>query len=460
MKTSLHRRLVWTLLGLITFTWFSTAALLYFSPARALEELIDQQLRQYAHVVAYISGEDARQIDEGLPLYEAWREYDLDELRRSPLVVESLAEAGPSPAVNVWLNDRLIGLIEGSPRFERPQRDGFDYIEGPRGQRWRVYSRFDTDTGLWIRVGVDFAAARAQVLRSFARTMLPVLIVVPLTLLVLLWGVSSGLSPLRSLARQIARQRPGQLQPVDTQAVPAEVSDVVHAINRLMERLASALESEQRFTANAAHELRTPLAAIKTEVQLCQRQIDDEPGRAMLSRIARRVDRASHTVEQLLTLARVEPEAELPREPVQLRALLGEVLAETAHLAAERRLEIDLEEGPAVEVKANAEALAILLRNLLVNAFRYALEGSVVSLRLRALPRSVLLEVSNDCEPLSGDQFEQIRNRFYRVPGSAGQGAGLGLSIVERIAELHGAGFTAGPREDGSGFRARLELSA
>lgn len=457
MKASLYRRLVWILLGLIAFTWLSTAALLYFSPARALEELIDQQLRQYSHVVGYISGVFAQQIDEGLPLYEAWREYDLEALRQSPLVVDSPGEAGPSPAVNVWLNDRLIGLIEGSPRFERPREEGFAYIDGPGGQRWRVYSRFDADSELWIRVGVDFAAARSQVLETFLRTMLPVLVVVPLTLVVLLWGVSRGLLPLRNLARQVARRRPGQLQPVDIREVPVEVSGVVHAINRLMERLASALESEQRFTANAAHELRTPLAAIKTEVQLCQRQIADEPGRAMLSRIARRVDRASHTVEQLLTLARVEPEAELPREPVRLRALLGEVLAETAHLAAERQLDIDFEEGPEIEVAANSESLAILLRNLLVNAFRYALEGSVICLRLEHA-HTVRLEISNDCAPLTGEQFEQIRGRFYRVPGSAGQGAGLGLSIVERIAELHGAAFTAGPRENGSGFCARLEL--
>jgi len=457
VKASLYRRLVSILLGLIAFTWLTTAALLYFSPARALEQLIDQQLREYAHVVTYITGVFSRQIDEGLPLYEAWREYDLDELKRRPLVVEGMEEPGPSPAVNVWLNNRLIGLIEGSPRFARPVREGFDYVEGPQGGRWRVYSRYDADSEVWIRVGVDFESARAQVLRSFAHTMLPVLVVVPLTLAVLLWGVARGLEPLKSLAGQIARRRPGQLQPVVTEGVPVEVSVVVRAINRLLERLTSALEAEQRFTANAAHELRTPLAAIKTEVQLCQRQIADEPGRAMLARIAQRVDRASHTVEQLLTLARVEPEAELAQESVPLRALLAEVLAETAHLAAERDLAIDLEEGPEMAVKGNREALAIQLRNLLVNAFRYASAGSAVRLRLTRRD-SVRLDISNDCPALSAAEFEQIRNRFYRVPGSAGQGAGLGLSIVERIAELHGATFTAGPREDGSGFRATLQL--
>jgi len=457
VKASLYRRLVSILLGLIAFTWLTTALLLYFSPARALEQLIDQQLKEYAHVVTYIATVFSRQIDEGLPLYEAWREYDLDELKRRPLVVEGMEEPGPAPAVNVWLNDRLIGLIEGSPRFARPVAEGFDYVEGPEGGRWRTYVHYDADSELWIRVGVDFESARAQVLQTFAHTMLPVLVVVPLTLAVLLWGVARGLEPLKSLAGQIARRRPGQLQPVATEAVPVEVSVVVRAINRLLERLTSALEAEQRFTANAAHELRTPLAAIKTEVQLCQRQIADEPGRGMLARIAQRVDRASHTVEQLLTLARVEPEAELAQESVPLRALLAEVLAETAHLAAERGLSVDLAEGRELEVKGNREALAIQLRNLLVNAFRYATENSVVEVRL-SRGDAVTLEISNDCPALSTGEFEQIRSRFYRVPGSAGQGAGLGLSIVERIAELHGATFSAGPRADGTGFRATLQL--
>jgi signal transduction histidine kinase len=457
VSISLHRRLVWILLGLIAFTWLTTAALLYFSPGRALEQLIDQQLRQYSHVVKYIAGVFAQQIDEGLPLYEAWQDFDLDVLKKQPLIVAGLEEPGPAPAVNVWLNSRLIGLLEGSPRFEPPGAEGFAYIEGVAGSRWRVYSTYDADSELWIRVGVDFEAAREQVLRSFARTMLPVLVVVPLTVAVLLWGVSRGLLPLNRLAGQIARRRPGQLRAVEERGVPVELSGVVRAINRLMERLANALEGEQRFTANAAHELRTPLAAIKTEVQLCQRQIADQPGKEMLARIERRVDRAGHTVEQLLTLARIEPEAELASEVVDLRALLAESVAETAHLAVERRVEVSLDEGPEIRVVGNPEALAILLRNLLVNAFRYASEESVVRVRLQREP-SVLLEISNDCPALSREEFERIRNRFYRVPGSAGQGAGLGLSIVERIAELHGARFEAGPREDGSGFRASVRF--
>jgi signal transduction histidine kinase len=180
----------------------------------------------------------------------------------------------------------------------------------------------------------------------------------------------------------------------------------------------------------------------------------------MLARIAERVDRASHTVEQLLTMARFDPDLPQPMPPVRLRALLLEVLAETAHLARDRGLEVVLEEGEDVVVSGSQESLAIMMRNLLVNAFRYASDASTVAVRLDG-DQPLVLQVCNDCPALSASQFDNICERFYRVPGSAGQGAGLGLSIVSRIASQHGADFTVGPRyASGEGFCARVQFIA
>nr|WP_277602471.1 ATP-binding protein [Parahaliea mediterranea] len=242
-------------------------------------------------------------------------------------------------------------------------------------------------------------------------------------------------------------------------SVPAELDPVVAALNDLLERLAAALESEQRFTANAAHELTTPLAAIKTEVQLCQRLLTDAQARPMLERIAARVDRAHHTVEQLLTLARLDPASPLPDAPVAMARLLREVVAETAHLAAERGLALRLERVDAATVGGNEEALAILLRNVLVNALRYATDGSEVEVTLVREAGAVTLSVSNDCEPLAADEFQRLTRRFYRVPGSRGLGAGLGLSIAARVADLHGARFRVGPGAGGRGFVATLRMA-
>jgi len=455
---SLKWRLVWILLALILFTWLVSAVFLYFSSDEALEEQIDEQLHQYVHMVTYISRVFARQIDEGLPLYESWKEHSLEELRRRPLVVEPPEGGVLTPAVNIWLNGKLLAEMAGSPHFGQPERDGFSYRTTPDGGSWRLLANYDAVSELWIVVAVEVAPARRVMLATLLRGLSPLLIVLPLTLLVVYFGVSRGLAPLHALVRQVAQRRPGQLNPLASAGVPAEVASVVSSINQLLERLAYALEAEQRFTANAAHELTTPLAAIKAEVQLCQRQLRDAGAAGLLSGIVDRVDRASHTVDQLLTLARLDPEAPFARVPVQLRALLVEVLADTGHLAVARGLAVELADGPECSVKGNEEALAILLRNLLVNAFRYATHGSTVQVALTA-GDAVELEICNACAPLSPEEFRQISSRFYRVPGTESTGAGLGLSIVERIATLHEAQFSAGPWRDGSGFCARLQFA-
>lgn len=458
MKPSLKRRLVWILLALILFTWLVSAVFLYFSSDEALEEQIDGQLQQYSHMVIYISRVFARQIDEGLPLYETWKDNPLEELRQRPLVVERPQQDTLAPAINVWLSGKLIAIMAGSPQFALPEREEFSYQLAPdNGGRWRTLTHYDAVSELWFTVGVEVAPARQAMLATMLRGLLPLLIVLPLTLLVVYFGVSRGLAPLHTLVRQVARRRPGQLNPMSTDDVPEEVAGVVTSINALMERLAFALEAEQRFTANAAHELTTPLAAIKAEVQLSQRQLRDTASAGLLRGISDRVDRASHTVEQLLTLARLDPESPLESVPVPLRALLVEVLADTGHLARANDLSVEVADGPEITVNGNAEALAILLRNLLVNAFRYATPGTAVHISLTQAD-TVQLEICNACSPLSPDEFRQISHRFYRVPGTAPTGAGLGLSIVERIATLHNAQFSAGPGPGGDGFCASLEL--
>ena len=459
MMGSLRKRLIWTLLVLTLFVWLAAAVITIFSAGQALRQQIDAQLRQYSHLVTYISRVFARQIDQGLPLYESWGENGLEQLRLQPMVVDGPGRASLRPAVNIWLNDKLIAVMAGSPHFARPTVEGFNYIEADDGSgRWRVLTHYDQVSDLWIRVGIEFEAARWSLLATLGRGFLPLLVMLPLTVAALYLGVSRGLLPLRKLAGQVSRRKPGLLEPVSTEGVPEEVAGVVAAINKLMERLAFALEGEQRFTTNAAHELLTPLAAIKTEVQLCQRQLRDERGAAMLQRIAQRVDRASHSVEQLLILARLDPEIPLPTTAVPLRGLLVEVLADMAHLCDQRQLQVVLEEGEEIEVNGSAEALSILLRNLLSNAFRYASDNSTVCVRLSG-QGATELEICNDCAPLSLEEFAHLCDRFYRVPGSVGLGAGLGLSIVSRIAQQHGAIFSAAPREDGSGFCARLIFS-
>lgn len=464
MSRSLKRRLLWILLGLILVSWTGSAAVTAFYASRVLLAQVDRQLEQYVDLVSYITSVFNRQLDEGHRVGEAWFDSEFGEHFESPMVVDNSSATGVAPALNIWVEEQLLVVLRDSPRFDRPAAEGFSFreIDGGRSH-WRLLTRRDEVLGLWVVVGIDIDQARRSLMGTLGRVLFPLVLIIPLTLVVLFLGIDRGLKPLQNLAGQISRRNPRALDPVKPERSPAELDPVVAALNDLLERLSAALESEQRFTANAAHELTTPLAAIKTEVQLCQRLLTDPQARPMLERIAARVDRAHHTVEQLLTLARLDPASPLPDAPVALDRLLREVVAETAHLAAERGLELRLERVDAAIVGGNEEALAILLRNLLVNALRYASDGSAVDVALESEGGAVTLSVSNDCDALAVDEFQRLTQRFYRVPGSRGLGAGLGLSIAARVAALHGTRLQVSPAAEGRGFVATVcvaELSA
>ena len=462
--TSLKTRLVWILLALTFVGWVASASLAFVFTSRVMLDQVDRQLEQYADLVKYITAVFARQVDEGEPLSEPWLRGKFETAHLQPIIIDAPRGEKLNPALNIWLNGNLIAVLADSPRFARPGVEGFAF-GGPVGEsgatgspgNWRVLTRFDPLTELWLQVGIEMGDARRAMLGMLGRALLPLLVVLPLTVALLYFGVSRGLKPLKVLAGQIAMRNPSLLDAVDPSGVPTEMQGVVSSLNSLLHRLALALEGEQRFTANAAHELLTPLAAIKTEVQLCQMQLADERSKGMLDRIVQRVDRASHTVAQLLTLARLDPDHPVPGQQVCLAALVSEALADTSHLAEERGITVAQEVDEKACIRGSEEALLILLCNVLVNAFRYATEGSVVSVCLRAGP-AVGLEITNVCQPLTSKEFGRICERFYRVPGAAGQGAGLGLSIVARIAEQHGARLGIGPDSTGCGFRVSLEF--
>ncbi len=457
MTVSLRKRLIGSLLLFTLFAWVMSAVLTGFFASRVLLDQVDRQLEQYTGLVTYISQVFARQMDAGDPFSEPWLEHDTSTDHDHPLIIRADLVPEDAPALNIFLDQELWAVLEASPRFSAPEREGFSFHRIKEdNSHWRLLARYDEATELWVLVGIELDAARKALFITLGRALFPLLIILPLTVALLYFGVTRGLQPLSNLTRQISRRSPGALEPVQPGEVPEEIVPVVDSLNDLLQRLDYALESEQRFTANAAHELMTPLAAIKTEVQLCQRRLRGTDSAAMLERIAARVDRASHTVEQLLTLARVDPDTPIPTEPVALGRLLSDTVAENAHLALERDLDVQLEDPEAVEIKGSSESLAILLRNLLINAFRYATPGSTVTVALERRGDAVAIEICNDCAPLSDAEFDRLEERFYRVPGSEGLGAGLGLSIARRIADQHGASFRAAPREDGSGFCALL----
>jgi two-component system, OmpR family, sensor kinase len=343
----------------------------------------------------------------------------------------------------VWSpNGDLIYRSKSAPGFDFPATNGFideDILLNGRNSHWRIYNE-NIDGLFWISVGVDTQEARQRALDFGLKALYPMILIIPMTIFGVYFGVSRSMRPIIKLTREVSSRSPASLEAITEESIPEEMQPLVSSLNTLLYRLDDALENEHRFTANAAHELQTPLAAIKTELQLCQRSSDNPEVKEVLERIGSRVDRAVYTVRQLLTLARLESDnAALLFERLDLRELVAEDLADLAHLAVDRNLQIEFQDNEAWPIEGQRETLSVLVRNLLLNAFRYTTEGGRVEVSAKITQDQVKFYVANDSRSITAQERQQLVDRFYRIPGNETPGAGLGLSIVQRISSVHQA---------------------
>jgi two-component system sensor histidine kinase TctE len=279
-------------------------------------------------------------------------------------------------------------------------------------------------------------------------------ILVAFVAVILFWfGIRRALAPLDQLREQIRSRTPGELSPVSDSGAPLEVRPLVGAINDLLARLAQALEAQQRFIANAAHQLRTPLAGLRTHVELMRREASKSGSPALIDMIAGETERASHLANQLLTLARAEPGSSLPieRVPMDLRELVSQSAQAWVPRAMARNIDLgfDLKEARTV---GDPLLLRELLANLLDNALIHTRSGGHVTARTRLDAGNPVLEIEDDGPGIPEEERERVFERFYRVAGTNTEGGGLGLAIVREIADRHGAGIALHTPSSGEGL--------
>lgn len=472
MMHSLKRRLSAIVVAIFIVSWLVTAVVTMVAARVVLVKEMDRLLSGMLLVTesvgrSFLAGElkqlQALFADSLVPL-DASQNMDEGTLEQ-PVVVRLDERLFPSPlgapSINIWLSSIHLLVGPETPPFARPPQpyDNAAVIQQIDGEIWRVMYRFDPDNQVWYAAGIAQRQAQLDGSLWILPILLPLMVIIPLTVLALYYGIAGGLRPLRSLARQIERRHQQQsLEAVRQADVPQEVMPVVESLNHLLARLADTLENEQRFTANAAHELQTPLAAITTEVQLCQRLVNDEESRQMMDRIYARVQRASHSVRQLLILARLDPQSSLPLEALNLCILTQDVVSELGHLASEKHLQLGFDVSETASVAANREALLILLRNIVSNAFRYTPEQGVV--RISGDADALIFE--NDSPPIEEPLL--LVDRFYRGENTRGRGVepgtGLGLSIAKRICELHGFRLELSYSQDSQRFVVTIHLKS
>lgn len=307
-----------------------------------------------------------------------------------------------------------------------------------QGSAWRYLYLHDEHSGRTVAVSQRLKERLSTLTNALWVQLTLTFLSLPLLLWLIARGIRRGLMPLDLLAGELAARNAQSLQPVSEQ-VPAETLPLVQSLNALLARVAESLAREQRFTADAAHELRSPLAALKVQAEVLAMSSDEAEQQHHLGNIHESIDRANRLTEQLLTLARLDPMQALPdAQPIDWQRSAHQALQSVNLQAREKRVQLKLEcacgFGQVFPPLGNEVLLQLMLRNLLDNAIRYSPPNSHVTLTLAANG----LSVCDEGPGIAAEHLPRIRERFYRLPGQSQQGSGLGLSIVERIADLHG----------------------
>lgn len=418
---SLARDLLVLLVALVAVIWLATAVVSFVDARHELDELLDAHLAQAASLLMV-------QAEAASGIVDAEHAPQLHRYNRR--VAFQLWDAGGKL--------RLHSSNAPDVRLS-PVDDGFsDVVMNAR--QWRVFSTWNPEHRYLVQVG-ERVDARNEIVGKIAKNLLVPLVIALPALAVLIWlGIRRAMQPLRVLNRQVEERAPDNLAPIELRKTPAEVAPLVGSLNRLFERVLASIENERRFTADAAHELRTPLAALRAQAQVARGATNDAERRRALDNVIAGCDRASHLVQQLLTLARLEPEGfQAHREPCNLRSVVQQTIAELAPAAVAKNIDIELEDGPAVTVAGDARLLSVLFRNLIDNAVRYSPPSTTIRLRVANAGDGAIVSVVDQGPGVPAEQLGQLGRRFHRLLGTEAAGTGLGLSIVKRVAELHHA---------------------
>ncbi|MFZ2652054.1 MAG: ATP-binding protein [Burkholderiaceae bacterium] len=440
---SLQARLLLPVLGLVVTVWLLTATMTWFDVRHELDELLDAHLAQAA---ALLVAQQAREVE------------DDDRGIDAP----SLHRYAPKVAFQVFHDGRLALRSTNAPAaamvpLGQAFRPGFMTVQ-IGGMAWRMFAAYGAQRDVQVLVG-EQASSRASILRAVLRgTLWPLVLALPVLAITVGWAVHRGVLPLRRLGRTLAARDPSALEPVAMPGVPSEMAPMLDALNQLLRRIAAMLDSERRFTADAAHELRTPIAAIRAQAQVALSTADDSVRRRALHSTLQGCDRAARLVDQLLILARLD--ADSRNRPavasIDLSTLVRGVAGELAPQAIAAGQTLELDAALACPVSGDETLLAVLVRNLIDNALRYSTAGARVNISVKAMDSHTVLGVEDSGPGLPEADRKRLGERFFRVAGSGQGGSGLGWSIMRRIAEVHGAQLEVGQSKSLGGLAVRF----
>ncbi|NJD30406.1 MAG: two-component sensor histidine kinase [Gammaproteobacteria bacterium] len=444
---SIRGRLLGLLLIALAGTWLAIAFLTYRDTHRGIDTLLDAHLQQAAHLLVTQAGHE---LDEGRDLEEVELEEDEEPSPYRTAVAFQVRRADDGALLLRSANAPNAPLAGATKGFS-------DSITG--GTHWRVYTAADQEHELVFHVAENHAAREAIARKVAWRTLAPLLVALPLFGMLVWWVVGRALRPLERLADELAGRSPTDLRPVRAGPLPLELVGLVDRLDALLQRIRDSLDSERRFTSHAAHELRTPVAAMRAQTEVALGTDDAAVRDAALRQSLLACDRMSRLVTQLLVLARADDAATLPASsPCRLDVLAEQVLADVASDEMADGVNLSLDAPASVGVEGDPALLEALIRNLAENAIRHGGPGANVRVAVANEHGRAMLTVEDDGPGVSPEVLDQLGRRFFRGPETRVSGTGLGLSIVLRIAELHRGSVRFSSGDGGRGFKAEVTL--
>ena len=418
---SLQSQLLLAVLGLVLLAWTAAAALTWHQAQDEVGDLLDAHLAQTASLLRL------QQLDE----------LNEDQLNEAP----DLDKHQHHVVFQLWREGQLLARSKNAPTEPLTHQRGRGFADSQAaGKSWRVFVTQGRGGDVDILVGEQQSARQDIVRASVVGMLKPMALALPLLALGIWWVVRGLVRPLRQLGAAVSVRQPQSLVPLPTAGVPPEVLPLVSALNDLFTRMAELLVTERQFTADAAHELRTPIAGIRMQAQVAQGATQSAERAAALDATVQGCDRATRLVEQLLQLARLDAETDSPdAAATDLGRVAHMVVADLQSAAQARGQQVLLQTPGPVNIHLTEPLAQVLLRNLLDNALRYSPDGAQVQVHITAASAGIpaRLCVEDGGPGLTNGEMARLGERFFRVLGTGQSGSGLGWSIVRRIARLH-----------------------
>lgn len=461
MKSLIHRSsLIGTLFrqvtGLLAAITLVVGAMAFWTAKDQINEVYDSQLIIGASVLHALMREELHDIAIER---RAGRQVEVDD---APLLSADDRAAFDAYAdwrmFRIWSGSDMILGSDTGPKVNPPNKatEAFQTVVAD-GRSWRIYSLPLPGEDVVIQVGERLSIRNVLIQKIALELAIPLLLLIPASLALIWLSLTDGLRALRNLVREISRRGQWDLTPVNVDAWPTDLQPLVRSINLLFTRLERAVQQERRFVEHAAHQLRTPLAALRLQAQLISREDDPVEREAQVQALREGVDRAVALMEQLLILARLDAD-QGAAGAADLREVCTTALADCGPVAAARDVRLALD-GEAPPVKGDAAVIRLILSNILENAINHAPPETEVDIRLFEQDGASVVVVTDQGPGVPDAERYKVFERFYRAPGAQGRGAGLGLAIVDEAARVLGAAVTLTDRRDGlAGLEVRVTL--